>query len=76
MTPRRDLHLTERRPRLCRLPPGEVDFLRARHAAALDLAPTAARHVWRVTPAGVAGVLVTPWRRVVISPKLPKTFEF
>lgn len=71
MNPARDLRLTERRPRLCRLRPAEADFLRAHHPTTLALVPTATRHLYRVTPAGVAGVVVTPWRRVVISPKLP-----
>ena len=33
--------------------------------------PTAQRHVYRVTPAGVAGVVVTPRRRIVVSSKVP-----
>jgi 5-methylcytosine-specific restriction enzyme subunit McrC len=42
-----------------------------RHRTHLDLAPTPTRHVWRVTPAGVAGVILTARRRIVISPKIP-----
>src|SRR5581483_11404436 len=41
------------------------------HRAHLDLAPGPSRHVWRLTPAGVAGVILTPRRRIVISPKIP-----
>jgi 5-methylcytosine-specific restriction enzyme subunit McrC len=67
----RTLHLTERRPRLCRLPPAEIDFLLARHRTALEVLPTRRRHVYRLTPAGLAGVIVTPRRRIVISSKVP-----
>ncbi|MFO0845730.1 MAG: hypothetical protein U0797_25655 [Gemmataceae bacterium] len=65
------LRLRERRPRLCRLAPDEVRHLLEHHRAHLDLAPTADRHTWRVTPAGVAGVVLTPRRRVVIEAKIP-----
>ncbi len=71
MTSPRTLHLIERRSRLCRLAPTEVDFLLAHHRTAVELLPTARRHFHRVTPAGVAGVIVTPCRRIVISSKLP-----
>lgn len=65
------LRLRERRPRLCRLAPDEVRHLFEHHRAHLDLVPTADRHVWRVTPAGVAGVVLTPRRRIVIEAKIP-----
>ncbi len=68
---RADLHLIERRSRLCRLAGDEVRYLVEHHRAALDLAPTTRRGVWRVLPRGVVGVLHTPLRRVVISPKMP-----
>jgi 5-methylcytosine-specific restriction endonuclease McrBC regulatory subunit McrC len=71
LTQSRQLNLIERRPRRCRLPPDEVDFLRTQFPNVLDLAPTTERHVWEITPGGVAGVLLTPWRRIVISPKMP-----
>src|SRR5262245_16882380 len=65
------LRLVERRRRRCRLAPDEVRFLLEHHCAHLDLTPTPCRNVWQVTPTGVAGVILTPLRRVVISPKLP-----
>ena len=65
-----DLHLTERRARPCRLAGEEVRYLLEHHRAAVDLAPTVRRGVWRATPRGVVGVLHTPRRRVVISPKM------
>jgi 5-methylcytosine-specific restriction enzyme subunit McrC len=71
MTPPSTLHLIERRTRLCRLTPAEVDFLLAHHPTAFEILPTARRHRYRVTPAGVAGVVVTPGRRIVISSKVP-----
>ncbi len=65
------LHLTERRPTLCRLAPAEVEFLLGRHRTAFEVLPTARRHVYRVRPAGVAGLVVTPRRRIVVSSKVP-----
>jgi 5-methylcytosine-specific restriction enzyme subunit McrC len=70
-SPPPNLHLIERRSRLCRLAPVEVEYLLAQHRGHIDLVPTTRRHVWQVTPAGVAGVLTTPRRRIVIAPKLP-----
>ena len=69
--PPRTLHLVERRSRLCRLAPVEVEYLLGHHRGQVELVPTTSRHVWQVTPAGVAGVLITPRRRIVITPKLP-----
>src|SRR5262245_1947443 len=69
--PRRPLLLTERTPRLCRLPPADVAYLLQQHRTRLELLPTGERHRYRVTPAGVAGVIVAPTRRLVISPKIP-----
>jgi 5-methylcytosine-specific restriction enzyme subunit McrC len=66
-----DLNLTERRTRLCRLAGDEVRYLVEHHRGAVDLAPTTRRGVWRVSARGVVGVLHTPLRRVVISPKMP-----
>jgi 5-methylcytosine-specific restriction enzyme subunit McrC len=71
MTPPRTLHLIERHTRLCRLAPVEVDFLLAHHRASLEVLPTAERHIYRITPGGVSGVLITPRRRIVISSKVP-----
>lgn len=65
------LRLIERRGRLARLAPDEVAHLVGHHRATLSLTPTPRRHVWRVTPAGVVGVLLTPRRRFVIYPKVP-----
>jgi 5-methylcytosine-specific restriction enzyme subunit McrC len=71
MTSPPTLHLIERRSRLCRLAPYEVDWLVTHHPTALAILPTSRRHVYRVTPAGVAGVIVMPHRRIVISSKVP-----
>jgi 5-methylcytosine-specific restriction enzyme subunit McrC len=71
MTPPPTLHLIERRSHLCRLAPVEVDFLLAHHRGAFEILPTARRHRYRVTPAGVAGVVVTPGRRIVVTSKVP-----
>src|SRR5262245_5838728 len=69
--PRPPLLLTERTGRLCRLPPADVAYLLEHHRTRLELLPTGERHHYRVTPAGVAGVIVAPTRRLVISPKIP-----
>jgi 5-methylcytosine-specific restriction enzyme subunit McrC len=71
MTSEHTLHLTERRTSECRLAPVEVDFLLHHHAAAIEVLPTGRRGRYRVTPAGVAGVIVTPRRRIVIASKVP-----
>src|SRR4051795_4642901 len=71
VTPPRTLHLTERRPRRVRLAPDEVAHLLAHHRAHVALLPTTERHVWQITSMGVAGVLSTPRRRIVIAPKIP-----
>ena len=63
--------LTERRPRRVRLAPADVEFLLAEHAGRIDLAPTGRRGVFRLTPRGLAGVVVAPTRRLVIHPKIP-----
>jgi 5-methylcytosine-specific restriction endonuclease McrBC regulatory subunit McrC len=65
------LHLIERQARMCRLSPAEVEFLLAQHRSVIEVLPSAQRHVYRVTPSGVAGVIVTPRRRIVISSKVP-----
>ena len=66
-----DLVLVERRPRICRLAPDEASFLLAHHRAHLELVPLGGRR-WRVTSLGVAGILPTPQRRIVIRPRLPE----
>jgi 5-methylcytosine-specific restriction enzyme subunit McrC len=67
----RTLFLTERRSRLCRLSPAEVAFLLAQHAAHFKLLPTGERHVYALTPGGLAGIVHMPARRLVIRPKIP-----
>lgn len=71
MTSSSTLYLRERQKHRCRLAPEEIAFLLDQHRTHFDLAPTPRRHVWDVTPAGVAGVVVTPRRRIVITPKIP-----
>jgi 5-methylcytosine-specific restriction enzyme subunit McrC len=71
MSDPRPLLLTERKPRLCRLAPADVAFLLEHHRTHLELLPTGERHRYRVTPSGVAGVIVAPTRRIVIAPKIP-----
>jgi 5-methylcytosine-specific restriction enzyme subunit McrC len=71
MTISRTLYLIERRSHLYRLAPAEVDYLLAHYCTAIEVLPTDRRHVYRLTPAGVAGVIVTPRRRIVISSKVP-----
>ncbi len=66
----KDLHLTERRTRRCRLDDAEAAYLLAHHRGQLDLVPEGGG-VWRVTPGGFAGVIRTPRRRVVIRPRVP-----
>ncbi len=68
---RRTVILKERRPRQVRLAPADVEFLLAAHAGRIDVAPTGRRGVYRLTPRGVAGVVVAPTRRLVIRPKIP-----
>src|SRR5262249_28344510 len=65
------LLLTERTPRLCRLAPADVAFLVEHHGTRLEVLPTGERHRYRVTAAGVAGVIVAPTRRLVVRPKVP-----
>jgi 5-methylcytosine-specific restriction enzyme subunit McrC len=68
---RRTLCLTERVRHRCRLHCADVAFLLEHHAAHLDLVPTGRRDVYRLTPRGRVGVLVTPSCRLVIQPKIP-----
>jgi 5-methylcytosine-specific restriction enzyme subunit McrC len=67
----RTIVLTERRPRTCRLGPVDVQYLLVHHRSHLDLVPTDQRHVYRVTPLGHVGIIVTPRCRLVIQPKIP-----
>lgn len=66
-----DLHLTERRPTLCKLAPDEAAFLRRSCRGVVEVLPTERRHVYRVTPGGVIGTLPTPRRRIHIAARLP-----
>jgi 5-methylcytosine-specific restriction enzyme subunit McrC len=63
--------LTERVSRCCRLTPADAAFLARTQRGRLDLAPTGRRHVYRLTPAGYAGVIVAPTCRLVLRPKVP-----
>jgi 5-methylcytosine-specific restriction enzyme subunit McrC len=69
--PARTVTLTERAGRVCRLAPADVDYLLAHHRTHFELTPTGRRHVYRLTPAGVAGVVVAPTCRLVVRPKVP-----
>lgn len=65
------LRLVERRRQVCTLAGDEVRFLLRQHRTHLELTPTERRQRWLVRPAGVAGVLTTPRRAIVIEPKMP-----
>ncbi len=67
----RTITLTERRPHLCRLPPGDVAFLLARHRAHVEVAPTGRAHRYRLTATGHAGVIHAPTARLILQPKIP-----
>jgi 5-methylcytosine-specific restriction enzyme subunit McrC len=67
----RTLILTERRPHLARLAPGDVAFLLEHHRGHLEVLPTGRRDRYRLTALGCAGVLVAPTCRFVIRPKIP-----
>lgn len=66
----RTIHLRERRPRDLHLPADVVRTLIGLPSRPLDLVPLGGRR-WRVTPRGVAGVLLTSSVRFHIRPKLP-----
>lgn len=68
---RRTAVLTERRPRMLRLAPADVEYLLAAHRGRIEVAPTGRPGVFRVTPRGCAGVVAAPTRRLVIRPKIP-----
>lgn len=65
------LRLIERRCHSCRLAGDEVRHLLAHHRHHLELTPTTRGPYWQVRPRGVAGMLTTPRRLVVIEPKMP-----
>jgi 5-methylcytosine-specific restriction enzyme subunit McrC len=70
-SPVRTLVFTERVPRVCHLAPADVAFLLTTHPNHLELAPTATRGRYQVTPLGHVGVIVAPACRLVIRPKVP-----
>jgi 5-methylcytosine-specific restriction enzyme subunit McrC len=67
----RTLVLTERRPHVARLAPGDVAFLLEHHRGHVEVLPTGRRDRYRLTALGCAGVLVAPACRFVIRPKVP-----
>ncbi len=69
--PRRTIRLQERRSRDCRLTPADVAFLLGEHRAHVDVAGTARRGFYRLTPRGHIGTIVAPGCRLVIRPKIP-----
>ncbi len=71
MSQSRTLILTERRPCIARLAPGDVAFLLEHHRGRLEVLPTSRRDRYRLTALGCAGVLVGPTCRFVIRPKIP-----
>lgn len=70
MSQSRTLILTERRPYIARLAPGDVAFLLEHHRGRLEVLPTGRRDRYRLTALGCVGVLVTPTCRFVIRPKI------
>jgi 5-methylcytosine-specific restriction enzyme subunit McrC len=67
----RTLILTERRPHIARLTPGDVAFLLEHHRGRLEVLPTGRRDRYRLTALGWVGVLIAPTCRFVIHPKIP-----
>jgi 5-methylcytosine-specific restriction enzyme subunit McrC len=67
----RTLILTERKPHIARLAPGDVAFLLEHHRGRLEVLPTGRRDCYRLTALGCVGVLVAPNYRFVIRPKIP-----
>ncbi|MFM8275304.1 MAG: McrC family protein [Gemmata sp.] len=63
--------LTERRPRVMRLPRTEIAFLLGPARHLIDLAPTAERNRYQLTPRGYVGFLNGPGVRYVIRSKVP-----
>ena len=64
------LHLTERRPRVCRLARADVDFLLEYHRRHVEVAFTGRRGRYRLTPRGVAGMIALPRVNLHIRPKI------
>ncbi len=69
MTP--TVTLTERRPRVVRLPRAEITFLLAHARHLIDVVPTFERGRVRLTPRGFVGFLTGPSTRYIIRPKIP-----
>lgn len=67
----RTLILTERKPHIARMAPGDVAYLLEHHRGRLEVMPTGRRDRYRLTALGCAGVLVAPTCRFVIRPKIP-----
>ncbi|HTU92602.1 MAG TPA: hypothetical protein VMF69_21150 [Gemmataceae bacterium] len=67
----RTLILTERRPHIARLAPGDVAFLLEHHRGRLEVLPAGRRDRYRLTALGCTGVLIAPACRIVIRPKIP-----
>ncbi len=70
------LRLIEHVPRAVRLPREDVDYLFAKARSSVEIIPTRERHRYRLTARGVAGVMLTPNRRIVIRPKIPSANLF
>jgi 5-methylcytosine-specific restriction enzyme subunit McrC len=67
----RTFFLRERTPRRCRLSSLDLGLLLSRYPGRFDVVATNRKGVWRLTPRGCAGVVVTPTARLVIEPKIP-----
>jgi 5-methylcytosine-specific restriction enzyme subunit McrC len=76
LSQQRTLIVTERRPHIARLVPGDVAFLLEHHRGRLEVLPTGHRDRYRLTAMGCVGVLVSPTCRFVIRPKIPLTNVF
>ena len=66
----RIIRLIERRARVCRLRRIDVDYLLAHHRPHVDVEFMAGRHLYRVTPRGFAGVILTPNYRLILQSKI------
>jgi 5-methylcytosine-specific restriction enzyme subunit McrC len=69
--PTRTVLLRERTPRVVRLHREDALFLAEHHTAHLDLLPAGPKQLWRITPRGVAGVILAPRCRLIVRPKVP-----
>jgi 5-methylcytosine-specific restriction endonuclease McrBC regulatory subunit McrC len=67
----RTLILTERKPHIARLAPGDVAFLMEHHRGCLEVLPTGRRDCYRLTALGCIGVLIAPTCRFIIRSKVP-----